>query len=93
MWLADPRRAEVGPTGEHCQDGKIAYAIDQQVEGLEGRRVDPVDILVQNEHRAVAGEAGQLLDQDLECPLLLPLRTEDRGRVALTTRHGEQRSD
>ena len=81
--VARPRRAELGPVGEHRQDRQGAHPLDQQVEQLQGRRIDPVQVLVQLEHRAVAGEAGQLLDQDLEGALLLALRAEVQGRVAL----------
>ena len=50
-------------------------------------------VLVQLEHRAVAGEAGQLLDQDLEGALLLPLRAEVQRWIALAPRNAEQRAD
>ena len=73
MALPGPGWAEVGPVGEHHEHGQGACPLDQEVEELQGRRVDPVHVLVQLEHRPLAGEAGQLLDQDLEGALLLAL--------------------
>ena len=53
--VARPGRLELGPVGEHHQDRQAAHALDQQIEQLQGRRVDPVHVLVQLEHRAVRG--------------------------------------
>jgi hypothetical protein len=52
-----------------------------------------VHVLVQLEHRPVAGEAGQLLGQNLERALLLPLRAEIQGRVAPAHGKPEQRCE
>ena len=52
-----------------------------------------MQVLVDLKHRAGAGEPRQLLDQDLERALLLPLRAEVRRRVALAARDAEQRRE
>ena len=50
-------------------------------------------ILVQLEHRLLAGEAFELFEQDLQGALLLALRTEVQGRVSVAARDAEQRRD
>ncbi|HSA81076.1 MAG TPA: hypothetical protein VLE23_09645, partial [Geminicoccaceae bacterium] len=52
-----------------------------------------MQVLVQLEHRAGAGEPCQLLDQDLERALLLALGAEVGGREALLARNAEQRRE
>jgi hypothetical protein len=87
--VARPRRIELGPVGEHGQHRQGTHPLDEEVEQLQSRRVDPVHVLIQLEHRAVAGETRQLLDQEFERALLLPLGTEVQRRVALATRDSE----
>ena len=52
-----------------------------------------MQILVQLQHRAGTCEAGQLLEQDLKGALLLPLRAEIEGRIALPCGKPEELPD
>ena len=52
-----------------------------------------MQVFVQLEHGPLAGEPGQLLDQNLEGALLLALRAEVQGAIALIGRDAQQRPD
>ena len=52
-----------------------------------------MQVFIQLEHGPLAGEPGQLLDQDLEGALLLALRAKVQGAVALISRDAQQRPD
>ena len=69
------------------------HPLDQQIERLEGRGIDPVHVLVDREHRLLGRQALDLVDQDLEGALLLALRAQRQGRVALAGLDPEQGSD
>ena len=79
--------------GNHHKDRQGARSLDHHVEQLQRRGVGPVQVFIELEHGPLAGEPGQLLDQDLEGALLLALRTKVRGRVALISGHAHQRPD
>jgi hypothetical protein len=67
--------------------------LDHEVKQLQGRGVGPVQVLVEFEHRPLARETGELLNQNLQGALLLLLRAEIEGRVARLARDAEQRPD
>ena len=52
-----------------------------------------MQVFIQLKHRPLAGEPGQLLDQNLEGALLLALRAKVQGAIALIGRDAEQRAD
>ena len=91
--MAGPGRAELGPEGDQHQDRQALHPLDQQIERLEARRVDPVHVLIEDKHRLPGRQALDLVDQDLEGALLLALRAERRRRVALAGLEPEQRGD
>jgi hypothetical protein len=66
-----PGRVELGPKGEQHQDRQVLHLLDQQIEQLEGRRVDPVKVLVDCENRLAGCQSLDLGGQDLERALLL----------------------
>ena len=91
--LARPRRAELRPVGDHYEDRQATRSLDHHVEQLQSRGVGPVQVFIQLEHGPLAGEPGQLLDQDLEGALLLALRAKVQGAVAIISRDAQQRPD
>ena len=52
-----------------------------------------MQVFIQREDGPLAGEPGQLLDQDLQGALLLALRAKVQGGVALISRDAQQRPD
>ena len=52
-----------------------------------------MQVFIQREHGPLAGEPDQLLEQDLEGALLLPLWAEVQGGIAIISRDAQQRGD
>ena len=71
---AAPGRGEVGAEGQQHQHPLARDPPDEPVEQLQRGRVGPVQIFEDGQHRLPAGEAGHLLDQDLDRRLPLLLR-------------------
>ena len=73
-------------------DGQTLHPLDQLIERLKGRGIDPVHVLVDREHRLLGRQALDLVDQCLEGALLLVLRGQRQCRVALPGLDPEQGS-
>jgi hypothetical protein len=89
--LGRPRRSELPPKSKHAQHRHPLDALNHEVQKLQGSRVDPVPVLVDHEGRAIGRKSLELIDQHLQCALLLALRREVEGRVPIMRRHPEQR--
>ena len=90
--MAGPGRVELGPKGDQHQHGQTLHPLDQLIERLEGRGIDPVHVLVDRKHRLLGRQALDLVDQCLEGALLLVLRGQRQCRVALPGLDPEQGS-
>ena len=90
---APPGRRELGAEGQQQQHPLARDPPDQPVEQLQRGRVGPVQVLEDAQHRLPAGEAGHLLDQDVDRRLPLPLRRRGERRVAPLRRDGQERRD
>ena len=64
--LAGPGRLELRPEGDQHQDGQPLDALDHEAQELERRRVDPVHVLVERQHRLLRRQARELVDQRLQ---------------------------
>ncbi len=80
--VAGQRRLVLGPTGEQQQDGGSGTAIERLLDELERGRVDPVRVLEHEQHRLLAGEAEDLVDQRPERAGALGLRGQLERTVA-----------
>src|SRR5262249_31430858 len=69
-----PRRTKVGPKGPQRQDVRGGTLINQQVEELQGGRIDPVQVFHDKEHRLLGGDAQEDRQEGLQRLLLLLLR-------------------
>ena len=69
--LAGPGRLELRPEGDQHQNRQLPDALDHEAQELERRRVDPVHVLVERQHRLLGREARELVDQRLQRPPLL----------------------
>ena len=70
MRLARPLRAELRAVGDHDKDRQRARSLDHRVEQLQSRGIGPMQVFIQFAKR------DQLLEQDLEGALFLPLWAE-----------------
>ena len=83
MRQSGPGRPELGPEGDKEQRRQAPEALNRHAQQFQGRRVDPVRILEQDEDGLPRREAGELRQQGREQPLAPPLRVERRqGRPA-----------
>ncbi len=64
---------------------------DGAAEQLERRRIDPVNVFENEQHRLEAGEAVELADQRLDRKVLLPLRGQLQFRIAPLGRQRQER--
>jgi hypothetical protein len=71
-----PRRREPGPGRDQRQHRQQLHPLGHAADQLKGRRVGPVDVLVEGQHRALGRQPGELVEQDLEGALLPLLRAE-----------------
>jgi hypothetical protein len=55
--LAGPGRLELRPEGDQRQHPQLRDALDHEAQELERRRIDPVHVLVQSQHRLLGREA------------------------------------
>ena len=76
--VAGERRLVLGPAGQQQQDGCRGAAIERLLDELERGRVDPVRVLEHEQHRLLAGEAEDLVDQRPERAGPLRLRASAR---------------
>jgi hypothetical protein len=58
---------------------KVMTALNHETHQLEGRRVDPVHVLVQRQHRLLCREAGELVEERLQRSPLLHLWGQGQG--------------
>ena len=74
-----PGRRQLGAEGRDEQHRQALEPVDGEVEQLARGRVDPVQVLEDHQDRLVPGQALELVDQDLEGPLLALLRRQIRA--------------
>ena len=79
MRKARPGRLQLGAKGHDQQRRQTLESVDDEVEQLPRRRVDPVQVLEHHENRLALGQALELVDQDLEGPRLPLLRRQILG--------------
>ena len=89
--LAGPGRLELRPEGDQHQHRQLPDALDHQAQQLERRRVDPVHVLVQRQHRLLRRQARELVDQRLQASAAsAPPGVSVERRIALAGRDPEQ---
>jgi hypothetical protein len=76
-----PRRTELGAEDEHGEQARHGLAREQQPEQLLRRRVDPVQVLDDEEHRPLARHAPQQAHERLQRPRALALRRQRERRI------------
>jgi hypothetical protein len=95
MGLTEARRLELRPIGENEQRRQAVNTLDEDVEELARRRIDPMRILEQNQYRLSCGDRGESRRQAVEQQLLAALATERERRIRIADgdRHqlGDQR--
>ncbi len=91
MRMGVPARLEFGARGDDDQDCPVLCPIDQEIDHLTGRRVDPVQILECDHQRLLARKAEEMIDQRRDGRILLLLRRQLQWRIAVTGRNGQQR--
>jgi len=69
-----PMRFEFGTRRENCENRQCLQAVDEHSDQLFRGRIDPVQILDDQQHRTARGESFQQAQQSLKQLLLLPLR-------------------
>jgi hypothetical protein len=72
------------------QNRQIRDALDHYTYEFERRRVNPVHVLVEGQHRLLRGQAREMFDQRLQCPPLLNIRGQRQSWIAPAGRHPEQ---
>ena len=87
-----PGRAEVRAKGPQRQDTGSGALIDQEAEEFQGRRIDPVQVLHDKEHRLLRGDAHEDREQGVQRLLLLLLRRHGQGHIVRGQREREQGS-
>jgi hypothetical protein len=85
-----PRRAEVGPKGEQCQNAGGGALIDQQAEQFQRGWIDPVQVFHDQEHGLPCGDAQEDGQEGLQDPLLLLLGRHGQGSIVGGQRQGEE---
>ena len=79
-----------GRQGDEHEHGQGLHAIDHQLQQFQRRRIGPMHVLVQGQHRPVRSQSRQLIDQRLERALLLLLRAQLQRRIAVAGRNRQQ---
>ena len=90
MHPGGPRWAKLRARRQEGEQPGRRALLQQEPEPLQRRRVGPVQILPDSEHRLPLGLRHQPGDQGRLRPLLLPLRTQVQWRVGLG--HGSDNS-
>ena len=93
MRPAGPGRGELLTAGDHDEDLRVGDTINDEIEKLEGRRIDPMRILKHEKNRAMRRETDELIDQCSKREILLPLGVDGDLRVSARDGHGQQESD
>ena len=76
--LAGPGRLELGTERHNQKHRQAAHTLYGEIKQLARRRVDPMRVLEDHQHRLLACQALDLPDQRFQCALLLALRAEVR---------------
>ena len=69
-----PGRLKMRTTGQHRQDGGRWCLVDHQVQQFEGRRVRPVQVFHDEQHRLTFSKFQEDGDNGFQCLLALTLR-------------------
>src|SRR5215475_9656413 len=78
-----PGRLKIRTTGEEHQEGSRGCLIDQQIQPFEGRRVCPVEVFQDKEHRLLFCVFQEDRYKRLQCFLSLALWGEVERRIAV----------
>jgi hypothetical protein len=89
----DPRRGELGPKAQEHHRRQRPHPLDQQIEQLERRGIGPMQVFVELEHGAGAGQIFQLIEQNLQRALSVTLRRQVQWRKAPPGGYCQQISD
>jgi hypothetical protein len=90
MRLPHPRRRELGPIGHDQQHRQLANVIDDDVEELPRRGIDPVRVFQDHQHGPARGESGKLHKKAPQQQLLAALEAERQRGMALVGRDREK---
>jgi hypothetical protein len=88
-----PGRDELRPGRNQQQRRQARHALDREVEQLLCGRVEPVRVLVGEQHRPFRRDPFEPVEERRERQLLLALRGQIERRVATFRRRAEQRRD
>jgi hypothetical protein len=77
-----PAWRELGPEGKHQQHPEALNQIDDEIEQLQARRIEPMGILGRHEQWLTDRESFQLGQQRLKCLRLLLFRSGFWQRIA-----------
>ena len=78
-----PRRLEMRTTREQHQDGSGWCLIDEQIQQIEGRRISPVQVFQDKEHRVTFRKFQEDGDNGFERFLSLTLWGQIERRIAV----------
>ena len=87
-----PRSAEVETRGEQRQQAHRGHLGDDEREQFLRRRVDPMQVFDDGQHRVLRRHREHRFEQRLQRPLLLAFRAHRRPRIARGRRQRQQRS-
>ena len=85
-----PGRLEAGARSDQQEYAALTRPLDRKLQQFEARRVDPVNVLIDHQHRLQGREPDEPLDHRFERHLLLKLRRKVEARIATILRkpHG-----
>ena len=87
MRLAHPGRLEFGTKGGHQHDRQTVDPREHEVEELTRSRIDPMQILKNDQHRLHSGQPFELPQQRRKGALLLALRAQLEWRKTIAAGH------
>ena len=92
-----PRRPKLRAEGQHREDAIVQPFGNELTQKIERRRIDPVQVLNNEEHRLPARAGAQPFVHCAKSFFAFAYRCEARGRIALVRRQeeelGEERDD
>ena len=88
-----PRWGKLRPKADNRQHGKALQSIEHDVQKFQGRRVGPVYVLPDQQHRSGRSGSGELVHESGQGPLPLLLRRHVEGRVTNLVGDGQQGCD
>src|ERR1700730_14103481 len=90
MWLARPRRLELGTEGGDQKDRQMLDLRHNEVEELPRSRIDPVQILEDHQDRLRSRQPFELPKQRCQAALLFALRAQLEWRETIAAGQRQQ---